>query len=540
MSDMHQQMKTCHYCGQAVKLSSHMCPHCGSSLAELDQQEWERLAPTAEPPVDKPSRKVLPSGTRKALLVVALCCFLYLAAVITISIARFMSNGAAKHKAGELPSSPAAAVKKPERLGAASPQSGKTSFIRIHENPTLPDGAASSEEQADSTESKESSSEERERRERVQRISAQIFKELLEEETITADTIHLKSGREIDCDIISRSDAQLTISHRGVTTTLNRDAIESVEHRSPEDVRQETEKLAMARANEIVSLGLVRHGGLWITPEERARRMQAKPAPKESEQASTQTATEKPLPEEPGSQSFDERTDREKLESLLALVRKTKTVDADFFGGTLHIENRSKERARGNSDNASFIAFEAKGRQINLFQLSDFLRLPVAASGLCNASVDASLDERDPRTLSGEAQVIAEHVTIPPFATPMLVVPPNEEATVTATLSADKGAVVIKSLRLDGTAYSLEGGGIILLANRLEQSQVKCSFSILFNESPTVTDTRVVGKGAQYLLNALSASKREIPIKILGTLSAPEILLTHQSALGSVRWRLNQ
>ena len=367
-----------------------------------------------------------------------------------------------------------------------------------------------------------------------------MLEELIKEEAVTPYTIHLRSGREIECNVTGESDTQLVISRRGLTTTLERDSIESIESRSPESVRGDMERLALARATEIVDEGLIRHGKSWVAPEEKARRVQARLKRDEAEDARNRSETNKPAPTQSAGDLFNTKSDREKLGSLFSLLRKAKVIDADFFGGTLHMEDRSEDLPAGDSDNASLIAFEAKGRRLDISQLCSFLKLPVAASGLCNADVDASLDKRAPTTLSGNVEFTAEDVTIPPIPFAMLISPLNEKVGIAARISADDRIINIESLNLEGTAYSIWGGGAIHLSDRLDQSIIDCSFSVFANESPAMANTKLAGKSAQYILDALTATNKEIFVAFSGPLSAPEMRISSKSAPASFVWRFDK
>lgn len=531
-------MKACPYCGQAVKVSSYRCPHCDRSLAEADQHEWERL----ERPVER-STSLHDAGDSRFSIrippaVITACLILVFSAIVIASLYGFFPGGSGKSKTDELPAIFSKPVRKPAGAAARKPKSGETSFIRIRDD-SAPSVAGDAAEE--SAKPKGAVLEKRERREKIQRISAQILEGLREEEANKAYTIRLKSGKEFECDVVGESESQITIRLGGLTATLGRDTVESIERRSPETAKKELERHALARATEIVDQGLVRHGGGWITPQEKARRAQSIRRRDKTEQADMQTTkTQEGSKRRQDRDSFNAKTDREKLESLLSLVREKKIVDADFFGGTLHIEDRSDRWPGGNTGKASFAAFEASAERVDLSQLCDFLQLSVAASGLCNADIEAAFDERDPTTLSGDAQVACEQMTIPPFAISMLLSPLNKDAALSAALSAEDGAVAVKNFRLDGAAYSVTGGGTVRLADKPEQSRIDGLFSIILNEPPTVTGTKLAGKGAQFLLDALVGSGKEVSVTLSGPLSAPEARLASDSAAGSLVLKLDQ
>ena len=520
-------------------MGSYRCPHCDRSLAETEQHEWERLNPPAEPSTRLRDEEVPRFSIRISPSALAVCCLIAILTIAVASLYSFFPGRSNKGKSYELPSAHNRPNQKTVASGVRKQESGKTSFIRIHDGPDPSEGNARAQGEG-LGQSEGEVADERLRQERIGQIHALILEELRNEKSNKAYTIHFTSGREIECDIIGESDSDVTIRLGGLTATLQRDSIETIEHRPAEMAEKELEGLALARAMEIVDQGLVRHGQYWITPQEEARR-------KRKDQArETRTDTEGQVPERPESEKaepdrvpLNTKTDLEKLGVLLSLVREKKVVDADFFGGTLHMEDRSEQWPGDNSDNAFFVAFEAKARRLDVSLVSDFMQLPVAASGLCSADIEAALDERDPTALGGDTHVTCEQMTIPPFHVAMLLSPPNKDAALSASLSAEDGTINIKGFRLAGTAYSVWGEGIIRLSDKPEKSNIEASFSIILNEAPTVTDTRLLGKGGQYMLDALAATGKEIVIILSGPLSSPEVQLVADSAFGSLTVKLD-
>jgi hypothetical protein len=511
MSEINPQMKRCYYCEQAVKVTVHTCPHCGRSLAELDQQKWERLGPTADIETNGSGGETSFSSERKISLIVGSSCVLAMAVIVAVVVPRLLSNGP-KGKIASAPNAPG-----PEKLSAKQASEGR-SFIRIHED-SRPSGEAEAP----------GKKREQARTEAIRLRSAQIMEQLREEEAVTPYTISLKSGREINCDIISESDARITLRHRGLTTTLEREAVERIEHRPPETVERELKELALARATEMVDDDFRENGQYWVSPEQEERT--------QSRQSTTTLQTKSD--EDGHTKSLNSRTDVEKLESLLSLAREMGVVRADFFGGTLRLEDASGARSGGGSDSESFVAFEAEARQMDLAQVCNFLGLPVQLIGLCNADVEAAFDGGRVATLSGKAEITANEVAIPPLTLDALMLPPNQAAFV-AKLSAEKGTLVIEGLLLEGTTYSISGNGTVRLPDKVEESVIESSLSIKFNKAPTVTDTRLGGKGAQYLLETIVASKKAIPVKLSGPVSKPEMLIVYDSEVGPVVWKLGQ
>jgi hypothetical protein len=539
MTDFDPQMKSCRYCGQVVKMGSYRCPHCGRSLAETEQHEWERLNLPAEPSARSGDEDVPRFSIRISPSALAVCCLIAILTIAAASLYSFFPGRSNKGASYELPSAHNRPNQKTVASGVRKQESGTTSFIRIHDGPDPSEENAAAQGEG-IAQSEGEVADERLRQERIGQIHALILEELRNKESNKAYTIHFTSGREIECDIIGESDSDVTIRLGGLTAILQRDSIEKIEHRPAEMAEKELEGLALARATEIVEQGLVRHGQDWITPQEQARRRQRYQARK------TSTDTEGQAPKRPESEkakperlSFNTKTDLEKLEVLLSLVREKKVVDADFFGGTLHMEDRSRRWPGHNSENASSVAFEAKARRLDVSLVSDFMRLPVAVSGLCSADIEAALDERDPTTLAGDAQVTCEQMTIPPLHFAMLLSPPNKNAALSVSLSAEDRTINIKRFRLAGAAYRVWGKGVVRLSDKLERSRIEASFSIILNEAPTVTDTRLLGKGGQYILDALATTGKEIVIIISGPLSSPEAQLVADSAFGSLSVKLD-
>ncbi|GAB4332257.1 MAG: hypothetical protein Kow0099_04060 [Candidatus Abyssubacteria bacterium] len=519
MSNSGPQMKTCHHCGGAVKVSVHRCPHCEGLLAELDLHEWERAGPVSDSLSDDSSGAKF-AFERTLAFIVTGCCLLVMGVIAAIGFSRSLSGKAEGERLG--------ATGKPNRV--AKGPSSRSSFIRIHEAPSLADGAAAPAEAKELT-----------RREAIHRLSAQVMEQLREEEAITPYRITLKSGRAIDCDIIGESDTHLTIRYRGLTTTIERGAVETMEHRLPEVVERELRELAYARATEMVDRNFHLHGRYWIEPDrgEGGQSPADVTALRTTDEENSGDSRNSRLALQDNAESPDNQTEVEKLISLVSLAREHGVVKADFFGGTLWVKDRSDSRAGRESDSASFVALEAEARRMDLAQVCACLGLPIEVIGTGSADVEMALDGWSASTLAGNAEVTATEVAIPPLGLDTLLLPANQ-GVLAVNLSAKRGIMVIENLLLAGTTYSISGNGIVRLSDDLEESVAEVSLSVKFDKAPVVTDTRLAGKGAQYLLDSLVASKKDIPVKISGPVVAPEIEVVYDSALGPLVLRLDR
>lgn len=527
MTDLDSQTRPCHYCGQSVSVGSYRCPHCGRSLAAAEQQQWEASEPSSESYEDSEER----AGIQIPTSVVTAGLFLAAFAIVAAALYGFFPDRSARRKSDELPAIFGKSVRKPAPERAKKPESGATSYIRIHDDSDSPaEGAAASEVKPVETENGSA------RDERIQRVADRLFEELRREKALKPYTIHLKSGGEIEGDIVDESDDRLTIKVGGMTAIIARESIERIERPSSEAPEMKT--TALAHATEIVDRGLVRDGKDWVTPEEKARRSKnVKPRKRPGRPEPRAEKTSDTAEAKPDSDDFKSKTDKEKLESLLALVRKKKVLDADFFGGTLHIEDNTGDQPNG--EESSFVSFEAQAEGLDVSQVFAYLKLDGKASGDCNADVEADFDQSDPSTLNGAAQVTCEKMTIPPIDLTMILTPRSERAALDFAASAEDGTVVIQRLRLIGTAYSIAGTATIRLADKPEKSSIEGSFAVVFNEPPTFTDEGASAQVAQYMLYALAGSGSEILVKLSGLLLDPNVELTADTPIGSIAWNLD-
>jgi hypothetical protein len=525
-------MKPCHYCGQPVKVSSYRCPHCDRSLAAAEQQQWEQSDPSTESSEESYEGREPGSGVRISPAFVVICLLVGAAVIYGIFLRQ-------RDKNDELPTVFTRPVRKPVASAAKKDKSEKTSFIRIHESSdsSVKDISASGTDAGESIKVTEENKQE----EKIQLVRTQILEELRLESAKKQHTVRLTSGREIECKVVGESETHVTIKFGVLTATLERKSIENIEHQSQQAAEKKMEAIALARATHIVDQGLVRHGEEWITPAEEARRAHRSSV---RERAEVAKATKPTMPAtqaaKPDSTVRREKTDKEKLESLLALVREKGAVDADFFGGTLHIEDRSGQWPGDDDDPSSIIAFEAQAEQIDVAQLSHFLRLDFHPTGLCEAEIDGGVDKRDSKTLAGEAEVTCEDMIIPPIDLSALLSPLNKQAALSLGLMADDGIITIEQLRLTGTAYNIVGSGIVQLADEPGQSPINGTFKINLKEAPTLTDTKTAGKGMQYILDTLAGSGKEINVTLSGPISDPEVELVADSAIGTISFQIGK
>ena len=532
MTDFETHMKPCHYCRQPVNVSSYRCPHCDRSLAAAEQQQWEQSDPSTESSEESYDRKESGPGTRISPAVIAVC--LLVVAVVVYGV--FLRQ---PEKDNEMPAVFTRPVSKPVASAAKTNKSGKTSFIRIHESSDSAAKDVSASGKA--PEESEVEAEKRIRLEKIKRASAHILEDLRLEEARENYTVRLTSGREIKCDSVSESDAQVTVKVGGLTATFDRASVESIEHQSAEAAAKKMEQTVLPLATRVVDQGLVRHGTEWITPAEKAHRMQQNRARKETEQVKIhETETPKTPTAETGPAVPREITDKEQLASLLSLVREKEVIDADFFGGTLHIEDRSGQWPGDDDDPSSIIAIEAQAEQIDIAQLCEFLKLDFDAAGICAADADGGVDMRNPRTLTGEAHITCGEMTIPPIDLSPLLSPRNKQVALSLGLLAEDGIITIESFQLVGTAYNVAGTGTIHIAKAPEHSPINGKFKITLKEAPTLADPQKGGKSMQYILDALAGSGTEIDVTLSGPISDPEVELVADSTIGSIAFQVGK
>ena len=529
MTDFDRQSKACPYCGQPVKVSSYRCQSCGRSLAAVEQREWESSDTSSESFHDSDEE----GGIQIPPAVAAACLIAVAVAVVVAALYGFFPDRSSGRGKEEFP----AAFSKPVPIRAAT--AGKkakpatTSLIRLHDDPTTPSTKA---DRPETGSAEIAVAEKQGRDERIGRVADEVFEDLRRESALKPYTIHLKSGREIVCNVVGESDTQLTIKMDGFTATLDRESIESIERQSPRAA--EMKITALARATEIVDRRLVRDGEEWITPEEKARRSKKAGRRKSPARPEAQDGeAPKGAAAKTESDDFNAKTDKEKLEALLALVRKKKVVNADFFGGALHIEDTAGDQP--DDEESSFVSFEARAEGLDVSQLFYFLKFDGAVSGECNADVEADFDQSDLSTLNGDAQVTCKKMTLPPIYLSSILTPPNKRAALEVVASAEDGTVIFRRLRLVGTAYNIEGTATIRLADTPEKSIIEGSFAIFLSEAPTFTDKGTSGNLAQYMLDTFAGSGAKLFLNLSGPLPNPNVELTADTPLGSVAWKIN-
>lgn len=221
--------------------------------------------------------------------------------------------------------------------------------------------------------------------------------------------------------------------------------------------------------------------------------------------------------------------------SVLSLLQGTVDVgmNADFFGGTLWLDLQAEGAATNDPDTLPLVVFDARAREIDMFQLCAFFGAPVLISGVCNADAEGEVDENNLATLKGRALIIGEEVEIPPFPVRGFIIPENSYAMVNAKLSASEGKIRVEKLRVDGSAYKLSGKGSILVSDPLERSPVYGSFSTVFREAPIVMDDKLDEAGAEEIVDMLVESNAEIFFRVAGTIGHPDVRVDPKSSIDS-------
>lgn len=267
-------------------------------------------------------------------------------------------------------------------------------------------------------------------------------------------------------------------------------------------------------------------------------------------------------------------TDREKIESLFALARKKGELDADFFGGKLHLEDSSGEQS--DDEESSSVSFDAQVEGLKIAQLFSFLahdgeepgdciadqaldfldlddnapgdcfsddlfnilKFDGVMSGDCNADIAFELDQGDSLSLSGGAEVTCEKMFIPAIDLGIVLLPPNEWVTFDFVFSAEGGKVIIKRLSLPGSAYSIMGELVITQSEKHEKDTIEALFVFDLNKPVIYTEKGTAAKGVQYLLDALAASGAKLHLTLSGPLAGPKAELTADTPVGAIAWEL--
>lgn len=269
-------VKKCQSCGREIKKSSHRCPHCNANLAELELQEWYQSLPS-----EAVRRKVaLQTPRNKSFLILSTA--LAFSAVVTLAIYRFssVSEGTPREPAHAANTSINLTRNHLSATQTANDISMLIDQVRDPGHETQPSiqtnslAVGQSTPQANMTQPSEQS---KAREEEIQRYFKVVYDELHEKQPIITATLYLKSGSEIKCCILEESEQDLKIRRQGINAVIKKDLIARIERKPPEVVARESEELrleALLLATRIVDEGLVLYRGDWISPQERAQRLQ--------------------------------------------------------------------------------------------------------------------------------------------------------------------------------------------------------------------------------------------------------------------------
>ncbi len=467
-------LKRCPHCGKTILRRGTTCPYCLQPISEADRGKTRGPRRLGKQGRSKGSGVSSVAG--KDAVVYALAFLMGpLLFFIVYSLFHSMLYGAEITRPEKLQWPPDTSVADPDPTrnaagDSATPRAGhitgeSSSGGRLREVKTAKVvGADESDTSA-------------EREKKIEEAYAQVLEDLRRSEDVTTDTILLKSGRQIECEVTGESDTRIEVRHKGVTITLAKDKIESIERRTPEDVEAELQRLAMARATEIVDEDLVREGRKWVPRKE---------------------------------------TKQFQVELLRSLLSAGKSSTAEFLGGKLSLD------PRGAVDGPITI-LDAKAVGIDVYELCELLSLPIRARGTCDMDVTTDIAGFELAKLNGRASIIGRDLRVSSVDLEMVALPSTRNAVFTANLVARDGEIRIKSLALKGTAYDLSGTGKIRLSDPLENSRIDFSFSIVFKEPPTLKDRRLIELGAGALMDGLAASGMKLPFKLVGTLESAKI-----------------
>ena len=111
------------------------------------------------------------------------------------------------------------------------------------------------------------------RQEQIESLANKILEDMRKDGAVTTDTLFLKSGKQINCAILSEMASHYTISYNGLETDYPKSKVMRVESRSQESVEEELRNIALEEATRIVDYGLVPSGNEWILPDEKAYRV---------------------------------------------------------------------------------------------------------------------------------------------------------------------------------------------------------------------------------------------------------------------------
>jgi endogenous inhibitor of DNA gyrase (YacG/DUF329 family) len=277
-------MRECPNCGKEVKRSAHICPHCHKSLAEYDQQKWERESPL---PVSNEIPVPITTRSLKQIILNPLLLFFLIAIIFGITLVLLPPR---KTEVREEDNAKASAAK----MEQAQPEPPRRYEIVDITTSQAPAAQPPSTQQGTTDEifdaRRKAYEEARARKQQITLLADDIFAKLEEEETITTDILYLKSGRELHCTIIEDLDTQLKVRYKGVTTAIEKTDIGKMKHRSQQSVDIQMRRMSLEQAALIVDNGLVQYKNEWITPEEREITIRGEKLELEKERLKVQAA----------------------------------------------------------------------------------------------------------------------------------------------------------------------------------------------------------------------------------------------------------
>ena len=251
-------LRECPHCGKQVRRTTHICPHCRESLAELDQDSRERTSPL--PYSDKAAP---PQPSRRLTQIVFSPFSVFVLIAVAFAFSLFFYKGTENELREDAPESEPAPAVEPIPIERRAPR--RRYEITDITTPTTPTVGTDEEAYAARKRSHQAAA----RKQKIKSIANDIFRKLKQEEVATTDTLYLKSGRVLHCTIIEDLGLQWKVRYKGVTTTIEKADIDQIKHLSQQAVDMKMRRMSLEQAIRIVDTGLVRHGDTWITPEEK-------------------------------------------------------------------------------------------------------------------------------------------------------------------------------------------------------------------------------------------------------------------------------
>jgi type II secretion system protein N len=217
------------------------------------------------------------------------------------------------------------------------------------------------------------------------------------------------------------------------------------------------------------------------------------------------------------------------VSALSLLMGKLRfNISSDLLGGTLWMDVSAESPARGR------LVFDVRARGVDIGRLSEILGDQSGIRGSGDVDLEGELVGGDPTTLEGRMLAMGRNVSVPRLDLGRVILPANNSAKFTATITAERGTISFDKLEVEGAAYDLYGAGTIRIADPFERSPMDCKFSMVFRQPPILADKRLAGRGSEYLMDAVVESGAEVFFKVSGTVEDPEASLDISSSLGSI------